>query len=309
MLITLILIFIILCVNPLSLLSIVEPYSQSLHEWCLWKIQSTQTAEPLTNIYSALICGERLPEGEMKKTFIALGLIHLMVISGAHLIFLEKTWNLLPSFRFKNTLLGLFLLIYSMSAGLKPPVLRALFSLLLTKVNKELKMFWSPYFRVQISGLLCLLCQSTWFNSLSLQLSWIASMGMSNHRLSRLKSCSLTFILILPIVSQWGGTHPLSILLNWLIAPLTSCLLLPASLLTIPFPFLRFFTDRLWEYFLFIMEKLRPIMENKRIELPWSLSSFQIWIYICISFILLQLYFVYSIRRDCEQTSEEKEDL
>lgn len=305
MLITFILILIILCVNPFSILSIVEPYSQFLHEWCLWKTQSAQTGEHLTHIYSALLCGERLPEGEIKKTFIALGVIHLMVISGAHLIFLEKIWNLLPSFRFKSSFLGLFLLVYSMSAGLNPPVLRALFSLLLTRINKKLKIFLSPYFRVQISGLLCLLCQSAWFNSLSLQLSWIASMGMSNHRLSRLKSCALTFILILPIISQWSGAHPLSILLNWFITPLTSCLLLPTSLLTIPFPFLRPLTDKLWEYFLFIMEKLRPLMENKGIELPWSLSSFQIWIYICISFILLQLYFVYSIRRDCEQTSEE----
>ena len=127
-----------------------------------------------------------------------------MIISGAHLIFLEKTWNLLPSFRFKNFLLGFFLLIYSMSAGLSPPVLRALFSLLLARINKALKLFWSPYVRVQISGLLCLFCQSSWFHSLSLQLSWVASIGMSNHQLSRLHSCMLTFILILPIVSQWG---------------------------------------------------------------------------------------------------------
>ncbi len=306
MLISLILIFIILCVNPFSLLSLVEPYSRSLHEICLQKIQNGHRAEEqLTSIYSALLCGERLPEGAMKKTFIALGLIHLMVISGAHLIFLEKTWNLLPSFRFKNVLLSLFLLTYSMSAGLRPPVLRALFSLLLSKVNKEMKLFWSPYFRVQISGLLCLLCHSAWFDSLSLQLSWLASMGMSNYRLCRLKSCALTFLLILPIVSQWGGAHPFSILLNWIIAPLASCLLLPLSLFTIPFPFLRPWTDKLWEYLLLLMGRLKPLMENKGIELPWSLSSFQIWIYICICFIVLELYFVYSLRRDCEQTMED----
>ena len=178
----LILILIILCVNPFSLLSLIEPSYQFLHEWCLQKVQTegprtseTQLIhsqkEPIENqltiLYSAFICGERLPEGEIKKTFIALGIIHLMVISGAHLIFLERIWNLLPVFRFKNIILALFLLIYSMSAGLNPPILRALFSLLLTRMNKELKLFWSPYVRVHISGLLCLLCQSAWFHSLS----------------------------------------------------------------------------------------------------------------------------------------------
>ena len=312
----LILILIILCVNPFSLLSLIEPSYQFLHEWCLQKVQTegprtseTQLIhsqkEPIENqltiLYSAFICGERLPEGEIKKTFIALGIIHLMVISGAHLIFLERIWNLLPVFRFKNIILALFLLIYSMSAGLNPPILRALFSLLLTRMNKELKLFWSPYVRVHISGLLCLLCQSAWFHSLSLQLSWIASMGMSNHHLSRLKSCVLTFLLILPIVSQWSGSHPLSIILNWLITPLAGCVLLPLSLLTIPFPFLRVFTDKMWKHFLHLMNVFRPLMENKGVELAWSLSSFQIWIYICVFFILFQLYFVYSMRKSCEE--------
>ncbi|MYE07865.1 MAG: hypothetical protein F4X95_03845 [Oligoflexia bacterium] len=333
MTIGLILILIILCVNPFSLLSLMEPGYQMLHNGCLKRVQigaglwpgtgagtgagtgtgantllSDAIQEPTENLnilYSAFICGERLPDGEIKKTFIALGIIHLTVISGAHLIFLEKIWNLLPVFRFKNILLALFLLTYSMSAGLSPPILRALFSLLLARINKKLKLFWSPYIRVHISGLLCLLCQNNWFHSLSLQLSWIASLGMSNHRLSRFKSCVLTFLLILPIVSQWGGVHPLSIILNWLITPLAACVLLPLSLLTVPFPILRFFTDEIWKYFLYGMNLFKPLTENRRIELSWSLSSFQIWIYICIFFISLHLYFVYSMRKESEKSIEQ----
>lgn len=295
MLLCLILIVFILCVNPVSFLSFIEPLSQLLQERCLQQVQTGKTE--FTDLYSALLCGKRLPTGEVKKTFLSLGIIHLMVISGAHLIFLEKIWKLLPSFRFKNTLLGFFLLTYSMSAGLSPPVLRALFSLLLARINRECKLFWSPYVRVQISGLLCLLCQNSWFHSLSLQLSWVASMGMSNHQLSRLHSCALTFILILPIVSQWGSLHPLSIIVNWLMTPLTSCVLLPLSLLTLPFPFLRFLTDKLWEWFLQITNLLRPLMENKGVELSWSLSSFQIWIYIAMTFILLQFFFIFFKRK------------
>ena len=308
MIVGLFLILIILCVNPLSVLNFLQPGSRLMRQWCLQRVRTSEPlpaeGEGLTSLYSALLCGQKLPEGQIKSTFIALGIIHLMVISGAHLIFLERIWkHLLPNFRFKNIFLTLFLLLYSMSAGLQPPVLRALFSLMLSRINKEFKLFWSPYLRVQISGLLCLFCQSSWFHSLSLQLSWIAGMGMSNHRLSRLKSCALTFILILPIVSQWSGSHPLSIILNWLASPIAGGALLPLSLLTIPFPFLRPLTDKLWGYFLNLINSLRPVMENKGIELSWTFSSFEIWIYICSVFMLLQFYFVCFLRRECVESA------
>ena len=240
---------------------------------------------------------ERLPEGEIKKAFVALGIVHLMVISGAHLIFLERFWNLLPTFRFKDTLLALFLLTYSLSAGLNPPVLRALFSLLLSRLNKRFKLFWSPYLRVCISCLLCLLCEASWFYSLSLQLSWIASMGMSNPHISRLKSCTLTFLLILPVVSSWSSVHPLSIFINWLVVPFAGGILLPFSLLLIFFPFMRPFVNQLWELALNGLYLLKPLVEQKGIYMDWSLGSFGIWIYIFAVFIVLELFFMLSLRK------------
>ena len=294
MLIGLFLMIIILCVNPFSLLSFFQPLGQGLNQLCLQRVSGEDS---WTVIYSAIVCGERLPEGELKKTFIALGIIHLMVISGAHLIFLEKAWGLLPPFRFKNSLLALFLLTYSFSAGLNPPVLRALFSLLLTRLNRELKLFWSPYLRVCISGLLCLLCQGAWFHSLSLQLSWIASMGMSNPHFSRMKSCTITFMLIGPIISSWSSVHPFSIIINWLIAPLAGSVLLPLSLLLIPFPAIRPFVNFLWEGFLAVLNYLRPLMENQGIQLDWAFGSFGIWIYISLIFVILELWFVLSLKR------------
>ena len=294
MIISLGLLLIILCVSPLSSFSFLQSTSGFLHKMCLERVETINLEVP--EIYFALLCGERLPDGDLKKIFISLGIIHLMVISGSHLIFIEKTWSLLPRFRFKNLLLTLFLLIYSMSAGLKPPVLRALFSLLLSKINREMKLFWSPYTRVFISGLLCLLFNNTWVSSLSLQLSWLASLGMSNHRISKLKSCFLTFIFLLPIISQWGGLSPLSIILNWLITPLVSGLLLPLSFLTLLFPFLHPLPNELWQGFIHISQYLQPIMENYRSELNWSLNFFERWIYICLLSILLQVYCVYSFR-------------
>ena len=294
MLIGLLLMIIILCVNPFSLLSFFKPLGQGLNQICLQRVSAEDT---WTLVYSAIVCGERLPEGSLKKTFISLGIIHLMVISGAHLIFLEKAWGLLPPFRFKNSLLACFLLTYSLSAGLNPPVLRALFSLLLSRLNQELKLFWSPYLKVCLSGLLCLLCQGAWFHSLSLQLSWIASMGMSNPYFSRLKSCVITFILILPVVSSWSSVHPFSIIINWLLVPLAGSILLPFSLLLIPFPFIRPFVNFLWECFLYGLNFLRPLVENQGIQLDWAFSSFGMWVYIALIFIIGEFGFFLTLRK------------
>ena len=285
-------IFVILCVNFVSLISLIEPLSLLLHKACLSRVQVM--GGEWTMIYSALICGESLPEGKVKQAFVSAGVIHLMVISGSHLIFIEKLWKRLPLFPFKNILLFFFLILYAGSSGLKPPVLRALFSLTLFYISKRLKLFWSPYWRVQLSGLLCLVCQNSLFNSLSLQLSWIASMGMCRRDISRIKSCVITYILILPIISQWGGGHPLSILVNWLIAPLMVGLLLPLSMLTVICPFLQRFTDGVWSPFIYLLNVFKPLMENNSVFWLPTLSSFQIWIYICFIFILFQTYFVYS---------------
>ncbi len=290
----LILLVIMLCINPLSLLDFLGPLCRFLHQACVDRVWSSGGQWP--EVYAALICGESLSQGSLKQTFVSVGVIHLMVISGAHLIFLEKAWSVLPRFPFKNVLLALLLIVYALSAGLRPPVLRALFSLLLVYVIRRFKWFLSPYFRVQISGLMCLLCQSRWYDSLSLQLSWLASMGMCRRDIPRLQSCLITYLLLLPVVSQWGGSHPLSVIVNWLIAPLASCLLLPLSALSLVFPFFRLSTDFLWTVFISLLNNLRPFMENQ--DMVWlpRLSSFSTWVYICVVFVVFQLCLTHSLR-------------
>ena len=284
-----ILFFIILRIKSQFYLFFLSPVTQWLHISCLHQIPSESQ---WNSIYAALVCGENLPEGDTKKLFIATGIIHLMVISGAHLIFIEKAWSLLPVFRYKQIILGIFLSLYAMSSGLKPPIVRALFSLILHGCNKKFKLFCSPYWRVQISGMLCLIYHTAWVHSMSLQLSWLASIGMANRFFSRLTSCTLTYLLILPIVSQWGGIHPFSILINWLLAPIASAVLLPLSMLIIPIPAIHSLVDICWSQFIQLLNWFRPLMENQGIQ-TISFSSFYIWIYIWVLFILFQISFVY----------------
>lgn len=284
-----ILLFIILRIKQTSVLSYLRPITNWLHTSCLQQIPASSEWQ---DIYGAFVCGEYLPEGQIKKVFVATGVIHLMIISGAHLVFIEKTWSALPSFRFKQLSLAIFLMLYALTAGLKPPILRALFSLSIHRINKKLKLFYSPYWKVQFSGMLCLICHSAWAHSISLQLSLLASLGMANHSMSRIKSCALTYLIILPIISAWGGLHPLSILINWVLTPIASVILLPLSMLVVPLPWIHLLVDLLWSYFLQILNWIRPVMENQGLQII-SFSSFYIWIYIWVLFILLQIIYIY----------------
>ena len=272
-----------------SLEQMMEPVSSGLHARCLEIVQGWDS--PWTPFYSALICGKTLPESDIKHALRTLGIIHIMVISGAHLIFMEKLWRSLPDFPFKRAGLILFLLFYSLSSGLKPPVVRALFSLLAMYLNKSKKWFWSPMWRVQISGMLTLCVFPGWIHSLSLQMSWLASLGMCQRK--KWLSCSLTYFLLLPILAQWGGVHPFSILVNWLITPLISGILLPISLLVFIMPFLLPVTDALWSVVLWVLKQLARGSPSAPLWEWEKMDSFFIWIYIALVFFILQISHVF----------------
>ena len=59
--------------------------SVALHEQCL--LQTPPSEWP--SFYKALICGQRLPSNAYLSAIKTLGLIHLFVVSGAHLQFLN----------------------------------------------------------------------------------------------------------------------------------------------------------------------------------------------------------------------------
>ena len=90
--------------------------SNDLHNLCL---RHLNFETHLSEIYKSLICGKRLPTGHIKEIFVKGGLIHLTVVSGAHLLFLEKFWKQIPLPAFLKTQ-GLFviLILYALAQPL-----------------------------------------------------------------------------------------------------------------------------------------------------------------------------------------------
>ena len=83
--------------------------SSYLHSQCLSVLSFKGQWKPA---YEALICGQRLPKGPLRQVFTEGGLIHLMVVSGAHLLFMEKLWMKYSLPFFKKQ--GFFFLLYFM---------------------------------------------------------------------------------------------------------------------------------------------------------------------------------------------------
>ena len=240
----------------------------------------------MEDIYKSLVCGKRLPAGPLKLLFIQGGLIHLTVVSGAHLLFLERFWKKLPGPVFLKTH-GLFviLILYALASHLYPPVVRALFSFFLFRLSHSLKLFWNPNFITLLSGIGCLIYQPSWVHSFSLKLSLLACF-LQNISVNSLKKCFFIYLFILPVVNRWQALHPLTVLINWTLAPLISGLLFPLSFLSPFFPDLYFLTDQLWAVTLQAL-KFIQIFPSQSPLIKWFIPEGWIWPYIGLVCIIL----------------------
>ena len=260
--------------------------SSEIHEICLKQLAFKSS---LPDIYEALVCGKRLPYGEIKQLFVKGGLVHLTVVSGAHLLFLERFWLKLPLPKLiKNGGLSLFLILYALASQLNPPVLRALFSFFLFQLSQKLKLFWSPAGITLLSALFCLIYNKNWIDSISLQLSVLASLLYSSSK-SSLKKAFFIYLSLLPLLNRWQNLHPLTVLINWILAPVISGLLFPFAFLSPFVPFLYKVSDFLWLIFLKLLEGVKFLPSNKPL-IKYQLPEDWTWFYILLIFFALSAF-------------------
>ena len=258
----------------------------SWHQLCLAKLDFDT---PLRDIYQSLVCGKRLSAGPVKSLITKGGLIHLMVISGAHLLFLEKFWSRLPLPRFiKANGLFVILLLYAFCADMRPPVVRALFSFSLFEISRRMKLFWSSWLITCLSACLCLFYQPLWAFSFSMQLSLLAAflMSLSGHSL---KKSFFIYMFILPVINRWQALHPLTVLINWMAVPVIGGVLFPLSLISPLFSPMYAVTDRLWFFALKILSWVK-FLPQKTPVMDWFIPEQHVWAYVC-AVALIVLFF------------------
>ncbi len=221
------------------------PLIDRVHQLCIDACPQSIHREFL----NAIVCGEPLAGGSsitlFKSDFIKTGLIHLLVVSGSHLICLEEIAarfriTSVPRF-FRGAAVFCTLLVFTLMTSASPPVLRSMIQWCLRRLSAREGWNWTRTQLLTITGSITLIfCKDNLALS-SLFLSWIAALGLgwvsSNWRLSiaqktwaSLKTNAGVYLTLCPALLPLGIPHPLSILCNCLFAPAMGLLLFPISI-------------------------------------------------------------------------------
>jgi competence protein ComEC len=207
-------------------------------------------------IYSALICGKNLSATPLTQNLKNLGIYHVIIVSGSHLIFLSVLIEkIFFSPRLEKLKLISFplLLFYALATGAQPPVIRALVSIVMDKIQKKNKLFWNQNEVTFVSLLICLTLFDPWKSSYSLLLSYVASviLSLASKKNQLLKNIWI-YILILPFLLPLAAPHPLSFLSNMILSPILGAVLFPLSFVAFLVPHFNLLIDPLWKVFLFV---------------------------------------------------------
>lgn len=211
---------------------VANPLHRACDAWRLWR--------ELDPIYSALFCASNSLSSEIKTLFQETGLYHLIVVSGSHLIFFENILQRI--FRDRWRLHLLLLLMFCLACQAQPPLTRALLSLFLTQASRHYRLFWSHDLIICKSGLLCLLIFPEWVTSLSLLLSWLASLALQRPAPWRLRSFQVAGYMTI-----WTGSLKGEFILNNMVFGfIFENLLFPLSLFFFLVPTSTTFGNALW---------------------------------------------------------------
>ncbi len=260
--------------------------SEGVHSLCL---QWTTSESPFDYIYQSLLCGEKLKKNDIYLVLISAGLIHLFVVSGAHILFLETLLNrLLLKFMFKKLAITSLLIIYAHICLWSPPITRALSQYILKSFNGHLKLNHSPLLILLLSIIISLCFQPAWMSSISLPLSWVASLQFISPNKSPLTTNIKIYLTMLPLTLMLTPLHPYSILFNTLFAPVVSHVLFPLTLISGAFTPLRGFCDLLWEQSLKVLSLTTQMVPSGMTD-GFSISVLGAWAY------AIGLHFIYTI--------------
>lgn len=220
--------------------------------------------------YQAIVCAQNLPSTDFKDALVTTGLIHLIVVSGSHLILLkEGLQKLLGNCKRALLIILVILFLYCGVCKLEPPVVRAFMALLLSLLNKKFKLFWSPGRVTHLAGLSSLALFPEWLFSKSLLLSWLASLSLI-HSKNGLTQSALCYLLLMPILIEFSPLSPWTIAINFFFSSLIGLLLFPLAALSFLISPVHTLTDLMWQGLDCGIELLKNLLQlEKKI---WSIK-------------------------------------
>jgi predicted membrane metal-binding protein len=252
-----------------------ETFLRSGPDFCLRVLPTT----PMQPLYNALVCGANLAASHEKQIFVDTGLIHLMVVSGSHLVFIEILLGFLPRF-FRVLVLG----AYCYLTGLQAPVIRAFLRRLIGPWLTDLSDLTSLQLEA-VTVLVALTLYPEWLLSRSFLMSWMCGLALCAPKMipkfPHLDQALKSYFFLLPFC--WAS--PMTVAWNTLLAPFVGFILFPACILAILIHPLVVVSDLMWSAFLGILN-LGP----QASQLPVFLSSWELcWIPVVAHILLLYM--------------------
>jgi predicted membrane metal-binding protein len=254
------------------------------HDFCLNKAPQSE----YRIIYQAILCGRKISTSSYFAQLSTLGIVHVIVVSGAHLIILLQLIQTITLNKISKIILIFLLFLFVLCCQAQAPVFRAWIFLLIKYFSDRLKLFNSKSFNILLSVVICLSIEPANFFSLSLPMSWLACLAILKGSNIFIQS-ALCYIFILPLLMGFQILHPWTIAINTLITPVICLILFPMTALSFIFPPLTPFSDQIWSWLFIFSSKVSPLLKIYKVY-SLQTKAFYIWLYPLI----INLHFIFS---------------
>jgi predicted membrane metal-binding protein len=245
---------------------------------------------PYQELYQGIVCGKNLESASWQQTFAVTGLLHLLVVSGSHLLLiysLARRLALPPNILLS---LGFF---YCLVCKVDAPIVRAYVFIALSLWNERQRWQWSTWHLHAISIVLCLCVRPSWVSSLSLQLSILCAFALS---LTPHHKHLWVYLILFPALILLGNYHPLTVLMNIVLGPILGLVLFPLSALAFLLEPLVYVTDLFWKYLLLLLKTISTNLQLS-VAASYNYNASIFWIYIIFLWILGRNFYYENRRR------------
>lgn len=250
-------------------------FSPFLHQTCV----SNSPPSPHIELYKGIVCGENIHSASLNNLFATTGLLHLLVVSGSHLLLVA---SISRRIKINDTIIMYLCLVYSFVCLLEPPIVRAFVFIGLNSIDQQHRLQWSPWHRHFAAILICICLFPSWTESLSFQLSILCAFALS---LTTKYTNLWVYIVLFPALLLLGNYHPFSVLINIGLGPVLGAALFPLSALSYLVPNLHIAVDFLWALLIKILEQFSSYLQTQS-DFTMTYSPAIFWIYILALWIL-----------------------
>lgn len=244
-----------------------------LNKKCISQASKSQNYQEI----AALICGEKIKDPQLKELFIANGLIHIFVVSGAHLSFYKKMFSFIFPKWAAGVLTSSFLFLYTLTCTFTAPIFRAFIEQLTSSFNQQFKLNLDKNIIQLATAFICIVVQPDYLKSVSLPMSWVAAMTMSMK--DRPGKTLIVFLSLFPILLTFTEPNPLSVFTSFFISGFVSLFILPFNLIVFMIPKLDILLNLFYDFFYIALDIIQPTPFLKETPTKSGITSTICWAY------------------------------